>query len=44
MVQDGDSACQTTLPVELLLEVSQARRLLVLRWELRQDSDLGRRS
>jgi len=37
MAQDGDSDCQTTLLVELLLEGLQALQLLELRWELRRD-------
>jgi hypothetical protein len=44
MAQDGDSDCQTTRPVERLLEALQARRLLGLRWELRQGWVRGRRS
>lgn len=44
MAQDGDSACQTTRPAERRLEVSRARRLLVLRWELRLGWVRGRRS
>lgn len=44
MAQVGDSDCQTTLLVELYLEVLQAPRLLELRWGPRRDWVLGLRS
>jgi len=44
MAQDGDLDCQTTLPVELLLEASQAPQLLERHWDLRLGWDRDLRS